>query len=274
LLPFEELTLAAALVEAARLHGAAPLLVHFADSLGRDLEQHLSAARPGEHDVLLLVEERQQGASVVSLNGNLGALPGLGPVGAGWAPAGVAVFGSGVGEAARSLGLGASDDLELVAVAQRLVAEGGTLEARSVGDWLRLHGRPGALLEANRFALEGVRREVPTGALAGESDAQGSVAIHPSAQLESAVVRGPAVIGAGARLTDAYIGPYSSIGDGVVIEGAEVENSIVLSGARICHLGDRLEGSVIGPNARIFRDFRLPNALRLQVGEGAVVSVH
>jgi glucose-1-phosphate thymidylyltransferase len=100
------------------------------------------------------------------------------------------------------------------------------------------------------------------------------VIVHRTAQLESAVVRGPAVIGAGARLTDAYVGPYSSIGDGVVIDGAEVENTIVLPGASICHLGERLEGSVIGANARIFRDFRLPNALRLSVGEGAVVSVH
>ena len=60
------------------------------------------------------------------------------------------------------------------------------------------------------------------------------------------MVRGPAVIGAGAMLEDAYIGPYTSIGDGVRVEGAEIEHSIVLAGAVIEHLGGRLEASVVG----------------------------
>ncbi len=86
-------------------------------------------------------------------------------------------------------------------------------------------------------------------------------------------MRGPAVIGAGVRLRDAYVGPYTSIGHDVVIEGAEVEHSIVMPEASIRHLGDRLEASVIGPHARVFRDFRLPRALRLNVGRGAEVSL-
>jgi glucose-1-phosphate thymidylyltransferase len=184
------------------------------------------------------------------------------------------VFGSGAAAAARSLGIGANHDLELVALAQGLTCPDGRLEARSVKDWFRLDGDPGGLLEANRFALEGMHRDVPVATLSAGSDAQGKVVIHPTAKLESSMVRGPVVIGPRARLIDAYVGPYSSIGDNVLIDGAEVEHSVVLSGSRICHLGGRLEGSVIGPHARIFRDFRLPHALRLQVGEGAVVSVH
>jgi glucose-1-phosphate thymidylyltransferase len=59
----------------------------------------------------------------------------------------------------------------------------------------------------------------------------------------------------------------------VTIENAEVEHSIILPGASIQHLGGRLEGSIIGPGARVFRDFRLPRALRLNVGEGAEVAL-
>lgn len=272
----EEPTLAGALAELERVHGPTPALVHFADSLSHDFAHDVRVATPGERDALLLVEERHDpSGAVLSLNGHLAALPARGPAGASWLPAGVAVLGAGAGAAARSMGAaGANHDMELVALVQRLAGDQGHLEARCVGDWLRLHGQEGGLLEANRFALEGQRRDVPPEALSGASDAQGSVIVHRTAQLESAVVRGPAVIGAGARLTDAYVGPYSSIGEGVVIDGAEVENSIVLPGARISHLGERLEGSVIGANAKIFRDFKLPNALRLSVGEGAVVSVH
>jgi glucose-1-phosphate thymidylyltransferase len=57
----------------------------------------------------------------------------------------------------------------------------------------------------------------------------------------------------------------------VVVEGAEIEHSVVLPGASISHLGGRLEASVIGPKSRVFRDFRLPRALRLTLGEGAEV---
>jgi len=81
------------------------------------------------------------------------------------------------------------------------------------------------------------------------------------------------IIGPDVEISHAYIGPYSSIGRGVVIENAEVEHSIILPGASIKHLGGRLEASVIGAEARIFRDFRLPRAFRLNVGERAEVAV-
>jgi glucose-1-phosphate thymidylyltransferase len=86
-------------------------------------------------------------------------------------------------------------------------------------------------------------------------------------------VRGPVVVGPGAQLVNAYIGPYTSIGANVVIEGAEIEHSIILPGASITYLSRRLEASVVGANARVFRDFRLPRALRLNVGDGASVSL-
>jgi hypothetical protein len=59
----------------------------------------------------------------------------------------------------------------------------------------------------------------------------------------------------------------------VRIEGAEIEDSIVLPGASIMHIGGRISASVVGRNARIFRDFTLPRALRLQVGDGARVAL-
>ena len=39
------------------------------------------------------------------------------------------------------------------------------------------------------------------------------------------------------------------------------------------HLAGRLESSVIGSRARVTRDFRLPKALRLNLGEDAEVSL-
>jgi NDP-sugar pyrophosphorylase family protein len=99
----------------------------------------------------------------------------------------------------------------------------------------------------------------PAAAIAIDTRIQGPVVIDQSPRLEC-IVRGPAVIGAGARLGDAHIGPYTGIDADVVPEGAEIEHSIVLPAPSICHVGTRLEASVVGPLGRGFRDFRLPNA--------------
>src|SRR5207248_9758434 len=96
-------------------------------------------------------------------------------------------------------------------------------------------------------------------------------AIDPSADRVRTTVRGPAVIGGAAELVDTFIGPYSSVGPGARLEGAEVDHSIVLSGAAVHHLGHRIEASVIGAGAQVARDFGMPTAVRLQVGRFSTV---
>jgi hypothetical protein len=39
------------------------------------------------------------------------------------------------------------------------------------------------------------------------------------------------------------------------------------------HVGGRLVASVVGRDARVFRDFSLPRALRLRVGDGTEVAL-
>jgi glucose-1-phosphate thymidylyltransferase len=102
---------------------------------------------------------------------------------------------------------------------------------------------------------------------------EGRVRIHERASVRASLIVGPVVIGADARISDAYIGPYTSIGAGAHIEGAEIERSIISAGASVSHLGGRMSASVVGRNARLFRDFSLPRALRLRVGEGAEVGL-
>lgn len=186
------------------------------------------------------------------------------------ASAGVAVVGAGV--------LATTDALEtwpgneLNALADHLSGIGGSVHTRRTDEWWRFGDAADTVLAGNRFALESLRGE-PVRAQMRDCEIQGAVSIHPSASIESSTVRGPAVIGAGARIHSAYVGPFTSIGADVLIEGAEIENSIVLAGASVTHLTTRLEGSILGSGARVFRDFRLPRAMRLKIGEGAEVVV-
>jgi glucose-1-phosphate thymidylyltransferase len=182
----------------------------------------------------------------------------------------VAAIGAAVGEASGALDVFPHGGLEVVG--NRVRELGGTVRSRAATDWWRFRGGADALLEGNRFALEGVSADYNEATLS-RADIQGAVIAHPTARIESSVVRGPVVIGPGACLRDAYVGPYTSIGRDVLIEGAELEHSIILPEASICHLGGRLEASIVGSRAQVFRDFRLPRALRLNVGEGAEVSL-
>ncbi len=126
------------------------------------------------------------------------------------------------------------------------------------------------LLEGNRMILDELPHIPPDGG--SESvRIEGRVAIHPTAKLEGTTIRGPAVIGGGAEVLDTFIGPYTSIGAEARLEGAEIEHSIVLEGASIHHVGQRIEASLIGAGAEITRDFGMPAALRLRVGRESAV---
>jgi glucose-1-phosphate thymidylyltransferase len=131
---------------------------------------------------------------------------------------------------------------------------------------------PEGILQANRLALEDQQADWE-GATLVDSQVEGRVMIAPGAVVRSSIVRGPAVIGRGVELTHAFIGPYSVIGDGSRIEGAEIQNSVLLSDVRINSPGWRLEASVIGSGVRIQRNFELPAGMRLRVGDGALVYV-
>ena len=127
------------------------------------------------------------------------------------------------------------------------------------------------LLEINRLVLDGLSpADIPGGASGNRI--MDPVVVDKTATIESSVLNGPLAIGADACVTDSYIGPYTAIGARARIDGAEIERSVVLPAASISSIGFRIEGSVIGVNARITREFVPPRAVRLCVGQDALVS--
>jgi glucose-1-phosphate thymidylyltransferase len=163
-----------------------------------------------------------------------------------------------------------ADLLDLTLVAERIKSAGGTIHVRHVDVWRAYRGQAVDLLDLNRMVLDEITSDLPPGIEKGNR-IEGRVRIHAGAVVEESVLVGPVVIGPGATVRDAYIGPYTSIGAGTSIEGAEIERSIIFGGAEVRHLGARVTASVVGRNARLFRDFSLPRALRLRVGDSAEV---
>jgi glucose-1-phosphate thymidylyltransferase len=149
-------------------------------------------------------------------------------------------------------------------------ARGGRVRVEDIEGLLPGHGDHESLLAANRAMLE--RLDSPETEHGGDGTRiQGPVVVHPTASVIRSTLRGPLIVGPHASITDAYIGPYTSIGAGVVLEGAEIEHSIVLPEAQLRFVGARMESCVIGRGARVVRTFERPAALRLTLGDSAEV---
>jgi glucose-1-phosphate thymidylyltransferase len=127
------------------------------------------------------------------------------------------------------------------------------------------------MLEANRLILDNIVARVE-GELV-DSQVDGRVVVEPGARLERSTVRGPAIIGSGARLVDAYVGPYTAIGADCTIERAEVEHSILLEGSSVRGLDGRMESSLLGRNVSIGRGDRQPRAYRFMVGDNSEIGI-
>jgi glucose-1-phosphate thymidylyltransferase len=185
---------------------------------------------------------------------------------------GVYMFTPQVFEAARAIEPSGRGELEITDAIQHLVDGGLRVDPHIVHGWWKDTGQVQDMLEANRLILDELEERLD-GEVDEESSIEGRVAIEEGARLERSTVRGPAIIGRGAVIKDAYIGPYTAIGENVRIDGAELEHSIVLAGSEISELEYRIEASLIGRNVRIGKGPSLPKAYRLVVGDNSEIQI-
>jgi glucose-1-phosphate thymidylyltransferase len=270
--------LAHAVLTAEEFIGTAPFVMYLGDNLLRDgLRGLVSTFTEHQPDALILLTpvDDPQSYGVAELDDEehivrLIEKPKDPP--SNLALVGVYLFQNLIFDAARSLEPSWRGELEITEAIQKLIDDGRTVRSEVVRGWWKDTGQLADMLEANRLVLE----ELVT-SIEGEVDAasklEGRVVLGPGARLERSVVRGPAVIGAGAVVEDAYIGPYTSIGDDVHVRRSEVENSIVLSGSVVEDLGTRMEASLLGKEVKLTRSEGMPKTLRLLVGDRSEIKL-
>ena len=184
---------------------------------------------------------------------------------------GVYMFTPSIFDAARAIEPSGRGELEITDAIQHLVDGGLRVDPHIVHGWWKDTGQVQDMLEANHLILDDVQERVEGELI--DSRVEGRVIVEPGARLERTTVRGPAIIGAGAVLVDAYIGPYTSVGPSVRIEKAEIEYSIVLEGSSVSNLDGRIEASLIGKDVTISRTPSLPRAYRFVVGDKAEIAI-
>jgi glucose-1-phosphate thymidylyltransferase len=228
--------LASVMLTARDFLGDDPFLLHLGDGL----------IRPAATDVIGAASGDELDAVVVLADPNDALRPSLHAQ-----HAGVYRLGRGFASALGTVDPSSLED-EIRDAISGMRDHGGDCSLVSARSW-RWRGDGDAMLSANRFLLEGLRPSVIP-QLARDCAIDGAVRVPHSAKLTRCVVRGPAIIGAGASLVDTYIGPYTTIGDGARIAGARIQDAVVLPGTSIerseAPIATRVVGEAATPATR------------------------
>ena len=185
---------------------------------------------------------------------------------------GVYMFGPEVFESVNRIQPSFRNELEITDAIQDLIDRGLTVRPHIVDGWWKDTGKLEDMLEANRLILETFEQRIE-GSVDAESRIDGKVVIEKGATIQQSVIRGPAIIGRGARIVHAYVGPYTAIMKDVEIQDTEIEHSIVLEGSCLRDLANRVTDSLIGRNVRIYRIPVKPSAHRFMLGDNSEVGI-
>jgi len=189
-----------------------------------------------------------------------------------YAVAGIYLYNHHIFEAVKAIKPSARGELEISDAHQYLIDHGYSIGYCEITGWWKDTGKPTDLLEANRLILDNIVPDI-RGEVDDRSTVAGKVIVEAGARIINSVVRGPVIIGEGCLIEDAYVGPFSSIGNRTEIKRSEVEYSIILRDCKIQNVGIRLEGSIIGNDVEVVQAVGKPLVHRFMIGDQSRIEV-
>jgi glucose-1-phosphate thymidylyltransferase len=166
----------------------------------------------------------------------------------------------------------ARGELEITDAIGKLIELGHRVKFDRVTTWWLDTGKKDDLLLANDTVLDAWLEHGVEGSVDAESRIEGRVRIERGAVIERSLVRGPVVIGRDARVIDAKIGPFTSLGEGVTVERSSVEHSVIMEGSTIRDIG-RLEDALLGRRVLVHPGHGRHGALCPLVGDDCCVEL-
>jgi glucose-1-phosphate thymidylyltransferase len=166
------------------------------------------------------------------------------------------------------------NELEITDAIQTLLDDGLEVRHRLVKGWWKDTGLPEDILEANQLVLSELS-SYNRGRLEKNVKVSGIVCVGNDTIIRAGTtLRGPLIIGKNCEIgPDAYVGPYTSIGDNTLVRGAEVENTIIVGDCKI-ECKRRIVDSLIGSNTQISgSENNLPRGSRFIIGENTVICI-
>lgn len=136
------------------------------------------------------------------------------------------------------------------------------------GKWREL-GSPLDVIEQNIDLLCSVEENIMGEVV--DSRISGKVILGEGSVIYNSTVRGPAVVGENTTIKNSYIGPYSSIGNRVIIDRSNLENSIILDGCNILGVEYPIDSSIIGEGSVIIGKKEMKKTHKLVIGNNSKV---
>jgi glucose-1-phosphate thymidylyltransferase len=184
---------------------------------------------------------------------------------------GVYLFTPAIHDAVRAIEPSWRGELEITHAIQWLIDEKHDVRSTIISGYWKDTGNVTDMLEVNRAVLEGLEPSM-AGVVDEASEIIGRVRIEAGARISGSRIVGPAIIGAGTVISDAYVGPFTSISEGCRIEDSEIEYSIVLRDSSLTGVR-RVEASLIGRGVEVTPAPRNPAAHRLVLGDHSKVQI-
>ncbi|MEH1842477.1 MAG: glucose-1-phosphate thymidylyltransferase [Nostoc sp.] len=164
-------------------------------------------------------------------------------------------------------------ELEITDAIQYLINQEKQVLAYNLQGWWLDTGKKDDLLEANRLILDTYLTASVIGEVDNQSQIIGRVQIGEKSKVINCTIRGPVVIGSNCYLENCFIGPYSSIANNATLIDTDLEHSVILEGAKIDGIHQRIIDSVIGQRAQLSLAPRRPKALRFLIGDDCQIEL-
>ena len=259
--------------------GDSPFLMYLGDNLIRDeLSGFVSEFVERSLDALIMLKQVPNptafGVAVLSPEGRVTRLvekPKEPP--SDLALVGVYLFSPHIHQVIAQLQPSPRGELEITDAIQALVDTGGNVTAETLQGWWLDTGKKDDLLAANQIILDETLSHQIKGAVDDATQISGRVRIGPGTTVVNSTIRGPVAIGANCHIENCFIGSYSSIADGVKMVDVEMDHSVVLEGAVIKELHQRIVDSLIGRRACLVHSPKRPKASRFMIGDDCVIEL-
>ena len=186
---------------------------------------------------------------------------------------GIYFFAPTIHEAIDQIQPSARGELEITDAIQQLMNQEKQVEACNLEGWWLDTGKKDDLLSANQIILDSCIVASTELKVDAKSQIIGRVQIGEGTEIINSTVRGPVVIGENCHIENCFIGPYSSIADRVTMIDADIEHSVILQGAKILGIHQRIVDSVIGQRAQLTNAPARPKALRFMIGDDSQIEL-
>lgn len=163
-------------------------------------------------------------------------------------------------------------ELEITDAISKLIELGGKVRFERVTSWWLDTGKKDDLLLANDTVLDDWLEHDIRGSVSADSKISGRVTVEEGAEVVGSTIRGPVIIGARARIRDARIGPFTSIGAGCEVIRSSIQHSVLLEDSRVEDI-ERLEDSLIGRRVTVSPGAAAHGSLSLLVGDDSRIEL-